>query len=207
MTPLKVGVLVSGRGSNLEAILRSIRSGVVKGAEVSVVISNVPDAKALKVAERYGVKAIALPSVGVAREEYDAKLAEVLRRHGVEPGRGLVLLAGYMKMLSGRFVELYSGRIMNIHPSLLPSFPGLRAQRQALNHGVKVSGCTVHFVVPEVDAGPIILQKAVEVLGDDTEETLAQRILRQEHVIYPQAVRLFVEGRLGVEGRRVVAAL
>ncbi|MDE1853935.1 MAG: phosphoribosylglycinamide formyltransferase [Thaumarchaeota archaeon] len=206
MTLLKVGVLVSGRGSNLEAILKAVGSGVIKGAEVSVVISNMPDARALGVARRYGVKAVGLPSEGVAREDYDGMLVEALRRHGVEPGKGLVLLAGYMKMLSKYFVELYQGRIMNIHPSLLPSFPGLNAQRQALEYGVKISGCTVHFVVPEVDAGPIILQKAVEIHRGDTEETLALRILRQEHRIYPQAVKLFVEGRLKVEGRRTVAA-
>lgn len=204
MTPLKVGVLVSGRGSNLEAILKAVEDGVIKGTEVSVVISNIPDAKALRVAERYGVTAVALPSEGVTREDYDERLVGALRRHGVEPGRGLVLLAGYMKLLSRRFVELYRGRMMNIHPSLLPSFPGLNAQRQALEYGVKISGCTVHFVVPEVDAGPIIIQKAVEVHRGDTEETLASRILRQEHRIYPQAVKLFVEGRLRVEGRMTV---
>lgn len=206
MTLLKVGVLVSGRGSNLEAILKAVGKGVIKGAEVSVVISNMPDARALGVARRYGVQTVALPSEGVAREDYDGMLVEALRRHGVEPGKGLVLLAGYMKMLSKYFVELYQGRIMNIHPSLLPSFPGLNAQRQALEYGVKVSGCTVHFVVPEVDAGPIILQKAVEIHRGDTEETLALRILRQEHRIYPQAVKLFVEGRLKIEGRGTVAA-
>lgn len=205
MIPLKVGVLVSGRGSNLEAILKAVRRGVIQRAQVSVVISNMPDARALRIAKRYGVTAVSLPSEGVPREDYDGRLVEALRRHGVEPGKGLVLLAGYMKMLSRRFVELYSGRIMNIHPSLLPSFPGLNAQRQALEYGVKISGCTVHFVVPEVDAGPIILQKAVEVRRDDTEETLALRILRQEHRIYPQAVKLFVEGRLRVVGRRTVA--
>lgn len=203
MTTLKIGVLVSGRGSNLEAILRATRSGI-KGAEVSVVISNVPDARALEVARRFGVKAVALPSEGVPREDYDARLIEVLRDHGVEQGKGLVLLAGYMKLLSKRFVEAYAGRIMNVHPSLLPSFPGLDAQRQALEYGVKISGCTVHFVVPEVDAGPIIVQKAVEVRRGDTEKTLARRILTQEHKIYPQAVKLFVEGRLSVEQGRTV---
>ncbi len=203
MTTLKIGVLVSGRGSNLEAILRATRSGI-KGAEVSVVISNVPDARALEVARRFGVKAVALPSEGVPREDYDARLIEVLRNHGVEQGKGLVLLAGYMKLLSKRFVEAYAGRIMNVHPSLLPSFPGLDAQRQALEYGVKISGCTVHFVVPEVDAGPIIVQKAVEVRRGDTEKTLARRILTQEHKIYPQAVKLFVEGRLSVEQGRTV---
>ncbi len=200
---LRIGVLVSGRGSNLEAILRSIECGDIKGARVVVVISNDPEARALLVARRHGVEALALESKGIPREEYDAKLAETLSSHGVEPGSGLVLLAGFMKILSRPFVETYAGRIMNIHPALLPSFPGVSAQQQALTHGVKVSGCTVHFVVPEVDAGPIILQKAVPVREGDDEDSLSSRILRQEHRIYPLAVKLFAEGRLRVEGRRV----
>jgi phosphoribosylglycinamide formyltransferase-1 len=149
------------------------------------------------------VKAVALESKGIEREKYDQKLAEILRDHGVQPGKGLVLLAGFMRILSRAFVEKYNGRIMNIHPALLPSFPGVRAQQQALTHGVKVSGCTVHFVVPEVDAGPIIVQKAVPVKDDDDEDSLSSRILRQEHRLYPLAVKLLVEGRLRTEGRRV----
>ena len=200
---LFIGVLVSGRGSNLEAILKAIERGAIKGARVAVVISNDPAARALSVARRHGVEALALDSKGIPREEYDAKLAEVLRSHGVEPENGLVLLAGFMRVLSKQFVEAYQGRMMNIHPALLPSFPGLRAQQQAIAHGVKVSGCTVHFVVPEVDAGPIIVQKSVPVKDDDDEESLSARILRQEHKMYPLAVKLFAEGRLRIDRRKV----
>ncbi|MGD1054787.1 MAG: phosphoribosylglycinamide formyltransferase [Nitrososphaerales archaeon] len=200
---LLIGVLVSGRGSNLDAILRAIERGVIKRARVAIVISNDPTARALDVARRHGVKALALDSKGTSREEYDAKLTEVLRSHGVGSENGLVLLAGFMRILSKQFVEAYQGRMMNIHPSLLPAFPGLRAQQQAISHGVKVAGCTVHFVVPDVDAGPIIVQKSVPIKEDDDEESLSARILRQEHNMYPLAVKLFVEGRLLIEGRKV----
>jgi phosphoribosylglycinamide formyltransferase-1 len=203
---LNVGVLVSGRGSNLEAILRSIERREIRKARVTVVISNDPDARALRVARLHGVEALAIESRGIPREEYDDRLAEALRQHGVEPGGGLVVLAGFMRILSKRFVELYAGRIMNIHPALLPSFPGLEAQRQALEYGVKVAGGTVHFVVPEVDAGPIILQRAVQVEEGDDEERLSSRILRQEHRAYPLAIKLFSEGRLSLSGRRVSVA-
>ncbi len=168
-----------------------------------MVISNRPGVRALSVARRYGVPTEVIPSRCVDRGSYDATLVESLRRHGVEPGRGLVLLAGFMRLLSADFVRSFEGRLINIHPSLLPSFPGLEAQKQALGYGVKVAGCTVHFVVPEVDAGPVILQEAVRVREDDTEETLSRRILRREHVLYPRAVKLFVEGKLTIEGRRV----
>jgi len=200
---LEIGILVSGRGSNLEAILRSIEKGIVKNARVAVVVSNDPSARALRVARRHGIKAVALEGAGDSRDVYGDKLSEVLQRNGVEPGKGLVLLAGFMKILSQSFVDLYEGRMMNIHPALLPAFPGLRAQKQALTHGVKVAGCTVHFVVPEVDAGPIILQKAVPVRDDDDEDSLSARILRQEHRLYPLAVKLFAEGRLRIDGRIV----
>ncbi len=200
---LEIGVLVSGRGSNLEAILESIEDGEIKGARVAVVISNDPDARALKVAEKHRVSAVAVPSDGLTREEHDRELVRVLKGHGVEPGSGLVLLAGYMRILSPGLVRAYSGRMMNIHPSLLPAFPGTRAQMQALDRGVKVSGCTVHFVVPEVDAGPIIAQKTVEVKEGDDEASLSSRILRQEHRLYPRSVKLFAEGRLRLVGRRV----
>ena len=196
-------MLVSGRGSNLEALLRAVEKGSVPGARVAVVISNDPSAKALGVASRYGVRAVALDSSGVPREEYAGRLAEALDDAGVAPGKGLVLLAGFMKVLPASFVSRYEGRIMNIHPALLPAFPGLEAQRQALDHGVKVAGCTVHFVVPEVDAGPIIVQRAVPVKEGDDEHALAARILRQEHRAYPLAVRLFAQGKLRVEGKRV----
>jgi len=200
---LNIGVLVSGRGSNLEAILRSIKNGTIKGAAITVVVSNDPAAKALRVARRYGVEAFGLEDLGGPKEAYDARIAALLKKHGVLPGKGLVILAGYMRILSKSFVGLYSGRIINIHPSLLPAFPGVRAQEQALSYGVKTTGCTVHFVVPEVDAGPIIVQKAVPVEEGDDEESLSARILRQEHQLFPQAVRLFAEGRLQIEGRRV----
>lgn len=203
---LNIGVLVSGRGSNLEAILRAIEKGAIKGASVRVVISNHPEARALGVAARHGVAVVTLESAGLPREAYDKKLAEVLKLHGVLPKEGLVLLAGFMRILSKPFVELYKWRIMNIHPALLPAFPGLDAQRQALDYGVKVAGCTVHFVVPEVDAGPIIVQRAIEVKEGDDQEALSSRILRQEHRAYPEAVRLFAQGRLRIEGRRVIVA-
>ena len=200
---INIGVLASGRGSNLNAILLAIEHGRIKGAKVSVVVSNDPEAMALRVAELHGVKAVALEAKEATREEYDREIAAVLMRHGVEPGKGLVLLAGYMKILSKSFVEMYRGRVMNIHPSLLPAFPGVRAQNQALAYGAKVAGCTVHFVVPEVDAGPIIAQKAVPIEDDDDEESLSSRILREEHRLYPLAVKLFVEDRLSIDGRRV----
>lgn len=200
---IPIGVLVSGRGSNLEAILRWTERQRPRLARVVVVISNDPGARALIVARKHGVEAIALEGTGLTRDAYGMKLAEALKEHGVPPGNGLVLLAGFMKILPESFVDQYRGRMMNIHPSLLPSFPGVRAQAQALSHGVKVSGCTVHFVVPEVDAGPIIVQRAVEVKEGDDEEALSSRILRQEHKIYPLAVKLFAEGRLSIEGRNV----
>ena len=203
---LRIGILVSGRGSNLESILISVRRGLIKEAAVSVVISNRPEARALRIAKRHGVEAVAIDDRGTPTEEHASMVAEALMEHGVRPGEGLVLLAGYMKILPRSFVDLYEGRIMNIHPSLLPAFPGRDAQWQALAYGAKVAGCTVHFVAPEVDAGPIIIQKAVEVREDDDEDSLASRILRQEHRIYPQAVALFAEGRLRIQGRRVLVS-
>jgi len=200
-----IGILVSGRGSNMLAIVRAIERKRIKGARVAVVISDKREAKALDSAMRHGLDAVWLdPAEAASRLDYDMRLLDVLRDKGVTPKGGLVLLAGFMRLLSPEFVEAFGGRIMNIHPSLLPSFPGLRAQEQALERGVKVSGCTVHFVVPEVDSGPIVLQRAVKVEEADTPESLAARILRQEHVIYPLAVRLFVEGRLKIEGRKVL---
>ncbi len=196
-------MLVSGRGSNLEAVLRAIKRRRIRGAEVAVVISNKPGVKALEIASRFGVASVVIPSEGLERSAYDKKVSECLADHGVEPGTGLVLLAGFMRLLSADFVGSFRGRILNIHPSLLPSFPGLDAQKQALDYGAKVAGCTVHFVVPEVDAGPIVLQQAVDVREKDTAETLSARILRKEHVLYPLAVKLFVEGKLSIEGRRV----
>jgi len=199
----RIGVLVSGRGSNLEAILKATTSGFIKNAPVVVVVSNKPGVRALDIAKRYGTPTEVIQAEGLDRAAYDGKLAEALTRHAVEPGTGLVLLAGFMRLLTPDFVARHSGRILNVHPSLLPAFPGLNAQQQALDAGVKVSGCTVHFVVPEVDAGPIILQRAVEVVEGDSLESLSARILKQEHVIYPYAVKLFVEGKLTLKGRKV----
>jgi phosphoribosylglycinamide formyltransferase 1 len=187
------------------SVIRSVESGKVKGAQLAVVISDRKDAKALETARKHGVRAVWVDPAGASsRADYDAKLLASLRESGVTPEAGLVLLAGFMRLLSPSFVDAFRGRIMNIHPALLPAFPGMRAQQQALEHGVKVSGCTVHFVVPEVDSGPIIVQRSVTVEEGDTPESLAGRILRQEHLVYPLAVKLFVEGRLKIEGRRVV---
>jgi len=200
-----IGVLVSGRGSNLEAILDSIHEGRLVDARVSVVISSVADARALAIAKRFGVETevFDVGSLQLSRPEYDRLLIDSLRRHGVTSSTGLVVLAGFDRILTPEFVREFSGRLMNIHPALLPAFKGLHAQRQALAYGAKVSGCTVHFVVPEVDAGPIIAQKAVEVEEDDDEESLSGRILKEEHQLLPKAIQLFVSGRLRVEGRRV----
>jgi len=202
-----LGILVSGRGSNMLAIIRSIEKGEVKGAKVAVVISDRGGAKALETAREHGLHAAWVDPAGAAsRAEYDSRLLAKLREEGVTPNSGLVVLAGFMRLLSPEFVAAFRGRIMNIHPALLPSFPGLRAQEQALEYGAKVSGCTVHFVVPEVDSGPIILQSAVKVEEGDSPESLSARILRQEHRLYPLAVKLFVEGRLKIEGRKVAVA-
>jgi len=201
-----IGVLVSGRGSNLEAILESMREGRIEGARVSVVISSVPGARALEIAKKFGAETevFDVGSLKLSRPEYDRLLIDSLRRHGVTSSSGLVVLAGYDRILSPEFVREFTGRLINIHPALLPAFKGLHAQRQALDYGAKVSGCTVHFVVPEVDAGPIIAQKAVEVKEDDDEESLSERILKEEHQLLPKAIQLFVSGRLRVVGRRVL---
>lgn len=187
------------------AIIRAVETGRIRGAKVSIVISDQADATALETAKRHGIPAVWLdPSRAAHRADYDNQLQAALVESGVTSEKGLVCLAGFMRLLSPAFVDYYKGRIMNIHPALLPSFRGLHAQRQALEHGAKVSGATVHFVVPEVDSGPIIVQAAVKVEPGDTEGSLSARILRQEHRIYPLAVKLFVDGRLKIEGRRVV---
>jgi phosphoribosylglycinamide formyltransferase-1 len=189
------------------AIIRSIERGQIKGAKAAIVISDRGGAKALETARKHGIQAVWLdPSGSANRAEYDGKLLATLRERGVTPNNGLVVLAGFMRLLSPGFVEAFRGRMINVHPALLPSFPGLRAQEQALEHGVKVTGCTVHFVVPEVDSGPIILQRAVKVEEGDTPDSLSARILKQEHIIYPLAVKLFVEGRLKIKGRKVAIA-
>jgi len=198
-TPLVLGVLVSGRGSNLQAILDAIEGGRCP-ARVAVVVSDQAEARALNRARAAGVKAVHLDPQGHAdRASFDDAIARVLAEHGVE----LACLAGYMRLLSPGFVAAYRGRILNVHPALLPAFAGLHAQRQALAYGVKVSGATVHFVDEGVDTGPIILQAAVPVREDDTEDTLAARILVEEHRLYPEAIRLYAEGRVEIVGRRV----
>ena len=203
-----LGVLVSGRGSNLEAILESIREGRLKEVRVAVVISSATDARALTIARKFGIEAevFDFKNLNLARLEYDRLLTDCLKRHGITSSAGLVVLAGYDKILSPEFVREFSGRLINIHPALLPAFRGLHAQKQALDFGVKVSGCTVHFVVPEVDTGPIIVQKWVEVREDDTEESLSERILKEEHLILSKAIQLFVDGKLRIVGRRVVVS-
>jgi phosphoribosylglycinamide formyltransferase-1 len=201
-----LGVLVSGRGSNLEAILDSIQEGRLKDVRVSVVISSAAGVRALEIARKFGVETevFDVGSLKLSRLEYDTLLIESLRRHGITSSTGLVVLAGFDRILTAEFVKEFSGRLMNIHPALLPAFRGMHAQKQALDYGVKVSGCTVHFVVPEVDSGPIIVQKAVEVKEDDDEESLSDRILREEHQLLPKAIQLFVSGELRIDGRKVI---
>jgi phosphoribosylglycinamide formyltransferase-1 len=196
----KLGILLSGRGSNFRAIFDAIQSGFIKNAKIEVVISNKADAQGLKFAKDNKLNAIFLnPKDFFSRSEYDRKLVEILKNYSVD----LVCLAGFMRIVGEEVVNAFENKILNIHPSLLPSFPGLNAQRQALEYGVKITGCTVHFVDTKVDHGPIVLQAAVEVKEDDTVETLSNRILTYEHKIYPYAVKLFVEGKLRVLGRKV----
>ena len=197
---VKIAVLVSGRGSNLQAIIDSIEKGYIKNATVNVVISNKSSAYALERAKKHGISAVFLDPEGYDRSEYDREILNVLKMYDTD----LLLLAGYFRLLGNEIIEAYRYRILNIHPSLLPAFKGLHAQKQAFEYGVKVAGCTVHFVDEGLDSGPIIIQKCVYVLPGDTEETLTDRILEQEHIIYPEAVRLFVEGKLKVEGRNVI---
>lgn len=202
--PLRVAVLASGRGSNLQALIEAIEAGQVR-AQIVAVISNKKDAVALERARRHGLPDLFIdpkPFAGRSdsREAYDRAVLEILEQRNVE----LVLLAGYMKIVTAILVNAFANRMMNIHPSLLPSFPGLDVQKKAIDWGCKLAGCTVHFVTEGVDEGPIILQAAVPVLESDTPETLSARILEQEHKIYPRAVQLFAEGRLKVDGRRVL---
>jgi len=195
----RVGILASGRGSNLQALVEAQKRGEL-GGEVVVVFSNVEGAAALDRARRAGIPTVFRDHRGRRRDEFDAEVVQILNAHGV----CLVCLAGYMRLLSPGFIRAFDGRILNVHPALLPAFPGLHAQRQALEHGAKVSGATVHLVDSGLDSGPIVLQEAVKVLPDDTEDTLSARILEAEHRIYPRAVRALLEGRCRVEGRRVV---
>ena len=195
----RIGILISGRGSNFEAIAASIERGTLD-AEIAVVIANRAQAPGLEIARSRGLKSVCLPSRGLDREVYDRLVVEELHNNQVE----LVCLAGYMRLLSAGFIRQFPNRILNIHPSLLPSFPGLDAQHQALSHGVKISGCTVHFVDEELDAGPIILQSAVPVQDDDTAESLSARILREEHRIYSEAIAIVLSGKYTISGRRVL---
>lgn len=198
--PLRLGVLASGRGSNLQSIIDAIEAGDLP-ARLAVTISDREQAPALERARRHGAPALFVnPKDHGDRAAYDRALLHALEQHRVE----LTCLAGFMRILGPEIIRLLGGRVMNIHPSLLPAFPGLDAQRQALEHGVKVTGATVHFVDEGVDTGPIIVQDAVPVLADDTEETLSDRILVVEHRLYPRAIRLYAEGRLRIAGRRVV---
>jgi len=197
----RIGVLLSGRGSNFEALADSIAAGRIPGAEIVLVISNREDALGLERAAARGIPTRVIPSKGIQREAYDRLVVSELQRARVE----LVCLAGFMRLLSPYFVASFPQRILNIHPSLLPSFPGLEAQRQALEYGVKFSGCTVHLVDETLDAGPILAQAIVPVRDDDTDETLSARILAEEHRLYTEAVRLILSGRYRIEGRRVIA--
>src|SRR5712664_2650113 len=196
----RIGVLLSGRGSNFEALADSVAAGRIPGAEIAVVVSNREGSPGIEKAKERKIATRVIPSKGLEREAYDRQVVAVLHEHNVD----LVCLAGYMRLLSPFFVASFPNRILNIHPSLLPSFPGLESQRQALEYGVKFAGCTVHFVDENLDAGPIVLQATVPVRDDDTEETLASRILAEEHRIYTEAVRIVLEGKYKIVGRRVV---
>jgi phosphoribosylglycinamide formyltransferase-1 len=200
VTKKRIGVLLSGRGSNFEALADSVAAGRIPNAEIGIVLSNREGAPGIEKARVRGIEARVIPSKGLEREAYDKLVVEALRERNVD----LVCLAGYMRLLSQHFVKAFHERILNIHPSLLPAFPGLESQRQALEHGAKFSGCTVHFVDENLDAGPIVLQAAVPVEDRDTVETLTERILREEHRIYSEAVRIVLEGRYRLDGRRVV---
>jgi len=196
----RIAVLLSGRGSNFEALADSVAAGRIPNAEIALVVSNREGAQGIDKARARGLETCVIPSKGLEREAYDKLVVAALKEKKVD----LVCLAGYMRLLSAYFVAAFPGRIVNIHPSLLPAFPGLESQRQALEHGAKFSGCTVHFVDENLDAGPIILQAVVPIQDDDTESALSERVLREEHRIYSEAVRIVLEGRYRIEGRRVL---
>jgi phosphoribosylglycinamide formyltransferase 1 len=195
----RLGILLSGRGSNFEAIARNVREGQLD-CEIGFVFSNRSNAPGLALAKKFGLPYGSLESKGADRETFDRQVAELLKSHNID----WVCLAGYMRLLSGTFVAQFAGRILNIHPSLLPAFPGLDAQYQALVHGVKIAGCTVHLVDENVDSGPILIQASVPVLDDDTVETLSSRILAEEHRIYSEAIAWMLKGNFRIEGRRVI---
>jgi phosphoribosylglycinamide formyltransferase-1 len=194
-----LGILLSGRGSNFVAIADSIDAGRIPGAQIGIVISNKPDAAGIATARQRGLNTLVIPSKGKPREHHDREVVAALKQHKVD----LVCLAGYMRLLSPWFVQQFPRRILNIHPSLLPAFPGLEAQEQAFAYGVRVSGCTVHFVDEELDHGPIIVQKACHVLDTDDEHTLAARILEQEHIAYTEAINIVLGGNFEIAGRRL----
>ena len=196
----RIAVLLSGRGSNFEAIAESVRAGRIRDAELTIVVSNRESAGGIEKARQRGIEAVVIPSKGKQREEYDREVVVLLKEKKID----LVCLAGFMRLLSPYFVQEFRHRILNIHPALLPSFLGLEAQKQALEWGVKFSGCTVHLVDEHLDAGPIICQAVVPVEDGDTEETLAARILREEHRIYAEAINIVLSGRYRIEGRRVL---
>ena len=198
-----LGILLSGRGSNFVAIADSIQAGRIPGAQISIVISNRAEAPGIGTAKKRNLKAVVIPSKGKNRETHDREVVAALKQHKVD----LICLAGYMRLLSPWFVQQFPGKILNIHPSLLPSFPGLEAQQQAFAYGVKVSGCTVHFVDEELDHGAIVVQKTVPVLDADDEHTLADRILEQEHIAYTEAIRIVLEGNYRLAGRRLVKGI
>lgn len=195
---IRIGVLVSGRGSNLQALIDNCESGYVPG-EIVVVISDKKDAYGLERAENHNIDCVFVEPKGKSRKDFDQDILGILDEHNVD----LVALAGYMRIIGPEFVKKYAGKVMNVHPALLPSFPGLHGQKDALDYGVKISGCTVHFVDEKVDHGPIIIQAAVKVEEDDTVDTLTVRIIEQEHKIYSEAVKLFAEGKLKIKRRRV----
>jgi phosphoribosylglycinamide formyltransferase 1 len=196
----RVAILISGRGSNMVALADAVNEGHLPNATIAVVVSDQPNAKGLELAKDRGLKTVVIGRNGRAREEHDREIVAALRKHEVD----FVCLAGYMRLLSPQFLSAYHNRILNIHPSLLPAFPGLNAQKQALEHGVKFSGCTVHFVDRTLDGGPIIAQRIVPVLDDDTEETLSTRILEEEHKLYAEALAIVASGTYEIVGRRVV---
>ncbi|HEY4682219.1 MAG TPA: phosphoribosylglycinamide formyltransferase [Candidatus Acidoferrales bacterium] len=196
----RIGILLSGRGSNFEAIADNVASGRIPKAEIAIVLSNREHAPGIEKARQRGLETAVIPSKGLERKQYDRQVVAVLEEKKVD----LVCLAGFMRLLSPYFISRFPHRILNIHPALLPAFPGLEAQRQALEHGVKVTGCSVHFVDENLDAGPIIVQAVVPVENDDTVETLSARILKEEHRIYSEAIRIVLEERFRIEGRRVL---
>jgi phosphoribosylglycinamide formyltransferase 1 len=202
---INLAILISGRGSNMAAILSSIQRRIIKNVRPSVVISNKSNAPGLRIAsEKFNIPAKEIVRNGLKGWDYDQRIVSILRDYGVTPSLGLICLAGFLRIMSPEFVRAYKMRIMNIHPSLLPAFPGLHAQKQAIEYGVKVTGCTVHFVDEGLDSGPIIAQKVVPVFDSDTEETLSSRILKQEHKLYIKSINLFAEGKISLKGRSVL---